>query len=345
MADTFFEDATHKTALDGDEAVPATSDPTGTPADVYFTPDDLKNYLSGEYTISVTVSANDLIVALKDKDGNDPSASSPVVVKIGSTRRAVTAPLSVTLADATSWMGLGGAMFATLEQDQFAYLGYNTTDGVVIGTSRIPFANKYSDFSTTNTDEDYCAISTITNAAATDPYVVVGRFAATLSAAGTSHVWTVPTFTPENLIQRPIFNTRILSFVPQFTNLTLGSGALQARYMVDGRKCSWNFGMVWAADTSIGGAVSFTIPFTRSNFYSGTANISNTLAKFTDATGGGTGNYAGVCQIAENGASANLLCQTASGTYLYLTSLSSTVPFTWTTSDEIVVDNAQYFIE
>jgi len=45
MADTYIEDATYKTTLDGDEAIPATSDPGGTPADVYFTPADMADYV------------------------------------------------------------------------------------------------------------------------------------------------------------------------------------------------------------------------------------------------------------------------------------------------------------
>jgi hypothetical protein len=46
MADTYFEDATHKTVLVGDEAIGATSDPGGSPADVYITPVDIYNYFS-----------------------------------------------------------------------------------------------------------------------------------------------------------------------------------------------------------------------------------------------------------------------------------------------------------
>ncbi|HOW17247.1 MAG TPA: hypothetical protein PK443_05985, partial [bacterium] len=44
-------------------------------------------------------------------------------------------------------------------------------------------------------------------------YVVIGRFAATLSA-GAGYTWSVPTFTSINLIQRPIFNTRKLTYTP-----------------------------------------------------------------------------------------------------------------------------------
>jgi len=160
-----------------------------------------------------SVASNDLTVAIKGLDGNDPSATNPIYCRIGDTIQSITDALSVTCADGTNWFNAGGAELATKEIDYFVYLGYNATDGVVIGFSRIPYGNIYSNFSTTNTNEKFCAISTITNAAATDNYENIGRFAATLSA-GAGYTWTVPTFTGDNLIQRPIFETRLLIWTP-----------------------------------------------------------------------------------------------------------------------------------
>jgi len=150
------------------------------------------------------VASNNLTLAIKGKDGNDPSSTNPVYVSIGGTPRAITSALSKTLNAGTNWFNAGSAELATKEIDYFVYLGYNATDGVVLGFSRIPYANEYDDFSATTTNEKYCAISTITNAAAGDDYVNIGRFAATLSA-GAGYTWSVPTFTNKNLIQRPIF--------------------------------------------------------------------------------------------------------------------------------------------
>jgi hypothetical protein len=89
----------------------------------------------------------------------------------------------------------------------------------VIGFSRIPHACSYDDFSATTTNEKYCAISTITNASATDYYENIGRFGATLSA-GAGYTWTVPTFTAKNLIQRPIYETRFLLGLQEFIQET-----------------------------------------------------------------------------------------------------------------------------
>lgn len=163
-----------------------------------------------------SVSSNNLTVALKTMAGNDPSASDPVYCRIGDTVRSITSALSVTKNAGTNWCNAGSSELATKEIDYFVYLGYNATDGVVIGFSRIPYGAEYDDFSTTTTNEKYCAISTITNAAAGDDYENIGRFAATLSA-GAGYTWTVPTFTNKNLIQRPIFVSRLLVWNPTYS--------------------------------------------------------------------------------------------------------------------------------
>jgi hypothetical protein len=158
--------------------------------------------------ISVVDTAG-ITVAIKTLAGADPSTSDPVYIRIGDTVRSITSALSVAKADGTNWCNAGSTELATKEIDYFVYLGYNATDGVVIGFSRYPGANQYSDFSVTTTNEKYCAISTITTAASTDYYEVIGRYAATLSA-GAGYTWTVPTFTAINLIQRPTYETRWL---------------------------------------------------------------------------------------------------------------------------------------
>jgi hypothetical protein len=165
--------------------------------------------LNGKIVPSVT--SNNLTVALKGKDGNDPSATNPVYAMIGGVLRSITSALSITKNAGTNWCNAGSAELATKEIDYFVYLGYNATDGVVIGFSRIPSANRYYDFSATTTNEKYCAISTISHADTGDYYGVIGRFGATLSATA-SFNWSVPTFTPSSLIQRPIYTSRLLDY-------------------------------------------------------------------------------------------------------------------------------------
>lgn len=214
-----------------------------------------------------SVANNDLTVALKGLDGNDPSATNPVYCRIGDTVHAITAALSVTKADGTNWFNAGSAELATKEIDYFVYLGYNATDGVVIGFARIPYATQYDQFSATATEEKYCGISTITNAAAGDDYTVVGRFAATLSA-GAGYTWTVPTFTTINLIQRPIYQTRPIEYLPTVTasgSMTISALSITTvSYIITGNMLDLNLVFTCTTGGSASNTISFSRPMNRS---------------------------------------------------------------------------------
>lgn len=161
--------------------------------------------INGKITV---VDAAGITVAIKTLAGNDPSVTDPVYVRIGDTVRAITSALSRSLADGTNWFNAGSAELATKEIDYFAYLVWDSnSSAVALSFARIPYANLVSDFSATTTNEKHCAgYSGFTT---TDEVENIGRFAATLSA-GAGYTWSVPTFTAINLIQRPIFETRIL---------------------------------------------------------------------------------------------------------------------------------------
>lgn len=237
--------------------------------------------------IEVTDAAG-ITVAIKTLAGTDPSASDPVYVRIGDTVRTISAALSVSKADGTNWCNAGSAELATKEIDYFVYLGYNATDGVVLGFSRFPGANQYSDFSATTTNEKYCAISTITNAAATDYYENVGRFAATLSA-GAGYTWSVPTYTAANLIQRPIYETRATDAIaPVLSNL---SGTCNAIYKLVGSTVHYR-GHILVSAAGGGAVVSFSCPFTAKQ-WTGTVD-SHGAGRWLDAA---TAHYSLTCEV------------------------------------------------
>jgi len=113
----------------------------------------------------------------------------------------------------------GSTELATHEIPLFFYMGYNATDGIVIGPARIPFARQFGDFSTDSTNEKYCSINDISNAASTDPYEVVGYFHA-INDGTTDYAWTLPA-TPIT-ISRPIFTSEWVDLTPT----TLASGSM-----------------------------------------------------------------------------------------------------------------------
>jgi len=206
--------------------------------------------------INVSVASNNLTVAVKTLQGTDPSPTNPVGIWIGNTLRWITSALSISANAGTNWFNAGSAELATREIDYFAYIGFNATDGVVLGFARIPYARLYSDFNTTTTNEKYARISTITNAAAGDNYVNIGRFAATLSA-GAGHTWTVPTFTNANLIQEPIYESRWLGWIPTLTGFSVLPAGTIANYRITNQNVNLIFRTSGAAGTS--NATTFTV--------------------------------------------------------------------------------------
>ncbi len=190
--------------------------------------------------ISVTDTGSGLKVELLTLAGTAPSATDPVYCRIGDTVRSITAAISVTAADGTNWCNAGSAELATKEIDYFAYLIYRTDGGAPAGGVDIGFARivgtNYSEFSSTGTNEKFLRFGTSGTPTSTDYCEVIGRFAATLSA-GAGYTWSVPTFTAINLIQRPIYETRELTWAPTYTGFSAAPATPIARYKVINDTC------------------------------------------------------------------------------------------------------------
>lgn len=210
--------------------------------------------------LAVSVSSNDLVLELKTLAGTDPSTTDPVFIPINGTVRKVTAATSCTLADGTNWFNSGSAELGTKEIDYFAYAVYDSNSSVVaIAPSRIPSGNLVSDFSSTTTNDKY--LGNYSNFTTTDDVVVIGRFAATLSLTGTGHLWTVPTFTNKNLIHRPIYKTRWLSYSPTITGYSANPTNSVYEYYLDENVVKIMFSEN-TAGTSNATTKTYTMPFT-----------------------------------------------------------------------------------
>lgn len=283
--------------------------------------------------ITVTVSSNNLTVAIKGIDGNDPSVTNPVYVRINNVIRSITSALSVTAAAGTSWCNSGAAETATQAVDYFCYLGYNTgTSAVVIGFSRIPWAKQYNDFSATSTNDRYCKISDITTIASTDYFTVIGRFEAILSATA-SFNWSVNTFTALNLINTPIYTTRVLTYTPTWTNVTTTSATISASYYINNIMMDVWASITFGASTAFTGTVSTSIP------------MASTSLQVSTFCGQSIFRDVGVTQYAGNTllnstTTINPQALNASATYLTNSAVNATVPHTWNSTD-ILATNAR----
>ena len=237
---------------------------TDTRRSVFVAPTGARNQGLINGKIVPTVASNNLTVAIKTLTDTDPTATNPVGIWIGNNLRWITGALSIVANAGTNWFNSGGAELATREIDYFAYIGYNATDGITLGFARIPYAKLYSDFNTTTTNERYARISTITNAAAGDNYINIGRFAATLSATA-SFNWSVPTFSNANLIQEPIYETRRLLWTPTLTaagSMTYTSTTLEINsYRIIGRECKMSLRVVGTTGGTASTQINASFPF------------------------------------------------------------------------------------
>ncbi len=112
--------------------------------------------------------------------------------------------------------------------------------------------------------------------------------------------------------------------------LTIGNGTISGRYKELDDIVIGYFNLIFGTTTAITGGVTVDLPVTASSNYVAGKNSIGT-AFLSDFTGS---SYAGVIRLAGTG-SMGVLAQNASGTYLSLANLSSTIPFTWNTTDRI----------
>lgn len=126
----------------------------------------------------------------------------------------------------------------------------------------------------------------------------------------------------------------LASWTPIWTNLTIGNGIVTAKFKQTGKIVFCRLSIIFGSTSVISGPVSFSLPVTQST-YAGRAGLTPLgLARYfdTSAPAGYEGSIVNASMT-----TGLLIAGDASGTYLKGADLSSTVPFTWTTSDEIAV--------
>lgn len=278
--------------------------------------------------IVTSVSSNNITIAIKTLDDNDPSATNPVYIRIGNTVRAITASLSVTRNAGTNWFGSGSSETATEEIDYFVYIGYNTTDGMTIGFARVSYGRVYGDFSATSTDSDYCAISDISNATSTDEYELVGRFNAVLSETS-SFNWSIPA--TSIIYNQPIRETRYLAYTPEWITVgtsSYGNAVINCKYQVRMEDIQVIFNIEFGGTTNFGTSSNwrFSLPI---EF----AMDADTVVGALRFGGGGSNSFGNF--ETEGTKAMQLISLTTSGSYPTPTATTYNVPGTWSSGNYI----------
>jgi len=117
-------------------------------------------------------------------------------------------------------------------------------------------------------------------------------------------------------------------FTPVWTNLTVGNGTVTARYCQINDIVFVVGGITFGSTTSISGSVSINHPV--GSRAAGVDHPYNGVTQFVDA---GTTVFIGHPIVFST--TANFRVLNAASTYAQIAVLSSTIPFTWTTNDQI----------
>lgn len=205
-----------------------------------------------KYSIVTSVASGNLTVALKNFEGNDPTASKPVKIQIGDTVRTLSRALSYVANSWINYFNLWSAELATKEADIFVYLRWDTwSNQIELDVSRYPNATVSWDFVQNNFNEKWYWVSAFAWSPTTDKEQNIGRFNAILSA-GAWYTWSIGT---SLILNQPTLQTRYLDYVPVGVWYT----AWWARYRID-----WN-SMNIIIDSTANITGNITVPFTCTN--------------------------------------------------------------------------------
>lgn len=218
-----------------------------------------------KYSITTSESGGNLTVALKNFEGNDPTATKPVKIQIGGVIRTITSALSYTRNAWNNILNMWSSELATKEVDLFAYLFYYpTTWAVVIAYARIPNANTISDLSYDALTEKWFDYPYDWNLPPSSTSIAnIGRFNATLSAGG-AYTWSIPATSV--IINSPAYETRWLDWQPSVTasgSMTIASLSFaEAKYKISGDSLSINYSATYTTGWTASSDVISTVPFT-----------------------------------------------------------------------------------
>lgn len=125
-----------------------------------------------------------------------------------------------------------------------------------------------------------------------------------------------------------------VTWSPTLANLTVGSGSVTAAYVQFGKTIHYRFAFTLAADSAVGTGPTFTLPTVPITYgQSGTSQAPVGTCNYEDT---GNNAYAGYGRIASANNVCTLLVFRGDGTFVNMSGLTATVPFTWGTGDSMI---------
>lgn len=221
---------------------------------------------AGNYQIAISIASNNLTVALKDMNGNDPTTLSPVLLRIGNQKLKVTAALSLTItAVMGDIFGWDAGKIQANDAQLFVYL-INNNGTPQLGVSPCPMLSNVA----TNYYDLGAGIQT--GAAGYTNIVMSGTRNVTNSASVIGRInvhqldnnnWQAPT--TAMVVNAPIWHTDRLNWSPQHTR---SGGAYSnlptthyAYYWIDKLQVFWEERHQQHATPGSSGAQQLTAPY------------------------------------------------------------------------------------
>lgn len=122
------------------------------------------------------------------------------------------------------------------------------------------------------------------------------------------------------------------AYTPTFTNLTVGSGTLEAAYYRIGRTIHYRIKWVFGVGSAVGTSPAYTLPVTPHATYTATYPMHNNFHMLDS----GTTVFSGTTEFG-SGVIVNMLASGAGAAVVDRTPITATVPMTWATGDTIFI--------
>lgn len=146
--------------------------------------------------------------------------------------------------------------------------------------------------------------------------------------------------TPNGLVSGTGTTWGYTSTVPTLTNITLGNGTISAFYKQYGKRTHYYGVLTFGSTTAITGQADISLPVNAASTVGDFAPIGVINARDTSANT----YYMGWAWKADAAQRLRIILAAASGSYATAVGTTSTVPFTWTTSDlifwDVIYENA-----
>jgi len=123
-----------------------------------------------------------------------------------------------------------------------------------------------------------------------------------------------------------------VSFTPSISTLTIGNGTRTGTYFIQNKVLYFEVTVTFGSTTTIGTTPDLTLPFAVVGFTQFNPILNTTCFFDNSATAFVFGNL-----VLISSTTIRLVSQTASGTYVAIQDVTATLPFTWATSDRIII--------